>query len=135
MSTSDLLAHQRQQLQTYLELHLEIQFAYLHGSALEGLPYRDLDVALYLEPAHPAADDSFDYEMHLSIELTQALSFPVDVRALNQAPMGFQYSAVQGELLLVRDADQLSDYLEDVARRYMEFAPLSRAYLLEVLTG
>jgi predicted nucleotidyltransferase len=118
-----------------LEQRPEIRFAFLHGSALEGLPYHDLDVALYLEPTHPAADDSFDYEMRLSVELTQALRFPVDVHALNQAPLGFQHCAVQGELLLVRDADQLSDYLEDIARRYMEFALLGRAYLLEVLRG
>jgi len=125
----------RQQLQRCLELHPEIRFAYLHGSALEGLPYHDLDVALYLEPTHPAAHDSFDYEMRLSVELTQALGFPVDVHALNQAPLGFRHYAVQGELLLLRDADQLSDYLEAIARRYMEFAPLGRAYLLEVLKG
>jgi predicted nucleotidyltransferase len=135
MSTPDPLAPRRKQLQTCLELHREIQFAYLHGSALEGLPHRDLDVALYLEPTHPAAQDSFDYEMHLSVELTQALGFPVDVHALNQAPLGFQHSAVQGELLLVRDSDQLADYLESLARLYMEFAPLGRAYLMEVLRG
>jgi predicted nucleotidyltransferase len=135
MSTPDPLTPRRKQLQACLELHREIPFAYLHGSALEGLPYHDLDVALYLEPTHPAAHDSFDYEMLLSVELTQALSFPVDVHALNQAPLGFQHSAVQGELLLVRDADQLSDYLESLARRYMEFAPLGRDYLMEVLRG
>lgn len=135
MSKPDPLTRRRQQLQTCLVLYPEIQFAYLHGSALEGLPYHDLDVALYLEPTHPAAHDSFDYEMRLSVELTQALGFPVDVHALNQAPLGFQHCAIQGDLLLVRDADQLSDYLEGTARRYMEFAPLGRAYLLEVLKG
>lgn len=135
MSKPDPLTRRRQQLQTCLELHPEVEFAYLHGSALEGLPYHDLDVALYLEPTHLAADDFFDYEMRLSVELTQALGFPVDVHALNQAPLGFQHCAVQGDLLLARDADQLSDYLEGMAGRYMEFAPLGRAYLLEVLKG
>jgi hypothetical protein len=73
--------------------------------------------------------------MQLSVELTQALGFPVDVRVLNQAPLGFQHSAMQGDLLLVRDAEQLSDYLEGITRRYIEFAPLGRACLLEVLEG
>ncbi len=135
MSEPDLLARRQRQLQRVLELRPEVRFAYLHGSAPEGLPYHDLDVALYLEPAHAAAHDSFDYEMRLSVELTQALGFPVDVHVLNQAPLGFQHCAVQGDLLLARDADQLSDYLEDIAGRYMEFAPLGRAYLLEVLKG
>jgi predicted nucleotidyltransferase len=130
-----LLARRRQQLQKRLEVHSEIQFAYLHGSALEDLPYHDLDVALYLEPEHPAAGDSFDYEMQLSVELTQALGFPVDVRVLNRASLGFQHSAIQGDLLLNREDDHVSDFVEDVGRRYMEFAHLGRAYLLEVLKG
>jgi predicted nucleotidyltransferase len=135
VSKPDPLARRRRQLKTCLERHPEIQFAYLHGSAPEGLPYHDLDVGLYIRPTHPAAHDSFEYEMRLSVELTQALAFPVDVHALNQAPLGFQHTAVQGELLLVRDANQLADFLEGVGRRYMEFAPLGRAYLLEVLKG
>ena len=135
MSQPDLLTRRKRQIHEVLEPRSEIRFAYLHGSVLEGLPYHDLDVALYLEPDHVAARAPFDYEMGLSVELTQVLAFPVDVHVLNQTPLGFQHSVVGGELLLVRDADQLSDYLEDVARRYMEFAALGRAYLLEVLTG
>jgi len=127
------LARQRTQLRACLEPRPEIRFAYLHGSALAGLPYRDLDVALYLDPALPAAHDPFDYEMRLSVELTQALGFPVDVHVLNQAPLGFQHQAVRGDLLLVRDADELADYLENVAQLYMEFAYLGRLYLREVL--
>jgi len=130
---SSRLARQRAQLRACLEPRPEIRFAYLHGSALEGLPYRDLDVALYLDPAFPAARAPFDYEMRLSVELTQALGFPVDVHALNQSPLGFQHQAVQGDLLLARDAVELADYLEDIARCYMEFASLGHRYLLEVL--
>jgi predicted nucleotidyltransferase len=135
MGKAEELVLRRQQLGTCLEGHPEIRFAYLHGSALEGLPYHDLDVAVFLEPTYREAGDPYEYEMRLSVELTQALGFPVDVHALNQAPVGFQHSAVQGEVLLARDADELSDYLEHLARMYMEFAPLGRAYLLEVLRG
>lgn len=135
MSTPEPLVHRRQQIKTCLEQHPEVRFAYLHGSALEGVPYHDLDVAVYLEPDHPAAHDAFEYEMALSVELTQALGFPVDVHALNQASLGFQHAVAKGDLLLVRDAEQLSDYLEEVAMQYMEFAALGRAYLLEVLRG
>ena len=135
MNGPDALSQQRHALVEHLRLYPEIQFAYLHGSALEGLAYHDLDVALYLEPAHPAAEDAFDYEMRLSVELTQALGFPVDVHVVNQAPLGFQHTAVQGDLLLVRDANLLLSYLESVGRRYIEFAHLGRAYLQEVLEG
>ena len=135
MSQTDLLTRRKEQISESLEPRSEVHFAYLHGSASEGLPYQDLDVALYLEPDHPATRDPFDYEMHLSVQLTRVLGFPVDVHVLNPAPLGFQHAAVAGELLLVRDTDELSDYLERVARSYMEFAALGRAYLLEVLTG
>ena len=132
---SELVAHRRRQLVHCLAEYAEVQFAYLHGSVLEGLPYHDLDVALYLDPSNPAACNAYDYEMRRSVELTLALRFPVDVQVLNRAPLGFQHSAVQGELLLVRHAERLADYLEYVALRYMEFAALGRAYLLDVLQG
>lgn len=127
------VAERRRLLAVLLEQRAEVVFAYLHGSVLEGLPYHDLDVGLYLEPGHPAAGAPYDYEMQVAVELTQALHFPVDVRVLNRAPLGFQHSVVQGELLLVRDGDRLADYIEDVARRYTEFAQLGHAYLVEVL--
>jgi hypothetical protein len=132
-SQADVLARRRQQIEAHLEQCPEIRFAYLHGSALEGIPYRDLDVAVYLEPAHPAAADPFDYEMHLSVALTQSLRFPVDVHVLNRAPLGFQHTAVQGDLLFARDDVELADYIEDVAIQYMEFSHLGRAYLEDVL--
>jgi len=131
---ADLLAKQQQRLCDLLARHREVRFAYLHGSAAEGLPYHDLDVALYLDPNHPDAQDPFEYETRLSVDLTLSLGFPVDVHVLNTAPLGFQHSAVQGRLLMARDDEQLADYLESVTLRYTEFAPLSRAYLMEVLT-
>lgn len=48
----------RQRLQATLEAHQEIAFAYLHGSFLdEGLPYHDVDVAVYLDPEWVAGRD------------------------------------------------------------------------------
>ncbi len=77
--------------------------------------------------------DIFDYEMDLSVELTRTLRLPVDVHILNGASLGFQHSALQGEALLVRDEDKLTDFIERVAIEYMDFAYLGRRYLLEVL--
>jgi predicted nucleotidyltransferase len=113
----------------------EVRFAYLHGSAAEGLAYRDLDVALYLDPAHPAAGDPFDYEMDLSVELTRRLTFPVDVHVLNKAPLGFQHAVSSGVILVVRDEEELFDYIERVASEMMDFAYLRRVALQEVLSG
>jgi predicted nucleotidyltransferase len=123
----------RCQLREALEARPEIIFAYLHGSFTEGLPFRDVDVAVYLDSALATATDIFDYEMNLSVKLTRALRFLVDVHVLNDAPLGFQHSVLQGEALLVRDEDELTDFIERVSLEYMDFAYLGRQYLLEVL--
>jgi predicted nucleotidyltransferase len=123
----------RYRLREKLEARAEIIFAYLHGSFAEGLPFHDVDVAVYLDPAFAIATDIFDYEMSLSVELTQALRVPVDIHVLNGAPLGFQHSVLQGEALLVRDEDKLTDFIEQVALEYMDFAYLGQRYLLEVL--
>ncbi|MFQ5858394.1 MAG: nucleotidyltransferase domain-containing protein [Anaerolineae bacterium] len=119
-------------LREALEARAEIVFAYLHGSFTEGLPFHDIDVAVYLNPALAMTTDIFDYEMSLSVELTRAFRFLVDVHVLNGAPLGFQHSVLQGEALLVRDEDVLTDFIERVSLEYMDFAYLGRQYLLEV---
>lgn len=120
-------------LREALEAREEIVFAYLHGSFAEGLPFHDVDLAVYLDPALAMATDIFDYEMSLSVELTRSLRFPVDVHVLNGAPLGFQHNVLQGEVLLLRDEDELTDFIERVGLEYMDFAYLGRLYLLEVL--
>ncbi|MGB9723467.1 MAG: nucleotidyltransferase domain-containing protein [Chloroflexia bacterium] len=107
----------------------EVAFAYLHGSFLQGLPYHDLDVALYLRPE---AEDPFDYEMQRSVEWTLLLDLPVDVRVLNDAPLGFQHTVLRGRPIFVRDEALLTAFIEQVGRAYAEFAYLGRAYLREV---
>ena len=123
----------RYQLQEALAVRTEIIFTYLHGSFTEGLPFHDVDVAVYLDPTVAMITDIFDYEMNLSVELTRTLRFLVDVHVLNGAPLGFQHSVLQGEALLVRDEDELTDFIERVSLEYMDFAYLGRRYLLEVL--
>lgn len=123
----------RRRLREALEARDEIVFAYLHGSFAEGLPFHDIDVAVYLDPTVAVTTDIFDYEMELSVELTRALRILVDVHVLNSAPLGFQHSVLQGEALLVRDEDKLTDFIERVSLEYADFAYLGRRYLLEVL--
>lgn len=123
----------RNRLREALEARAEIIFAYLHGSFAEGLPFHDIDVAVYLNPTVAMTTGIFDYEMNLSVKLTRAFRVPVDVHVLNGAPLGFQHSVLQGEALLVCDEDILTDFIERVSLEYMDFAYLGRRYLLEVL--
>jgi len=121
--------HQR--LRQLLEVRPEISFAYLHGSFIGDVAYHDVDVALYLEP--PTADP-FDYQMALSVEMTRALRLPVDVQVLNDTPLGFQHSVLQGQLLFARDEAQLTDFIEHIGWEYMQFSHHLRDYLEAVTT-
>jgi hypothetical protein len=124
-------AEAQAKLKELLEPREEIIFAYLHGSFVEGLPFNDIDLAVYVDQSK--VPDTFDYEMDLSVKLTMALHFPVDVRVLNDASLGFQHSVLQGEAILVRDEEVLTDFIERVAREYMDYAYLGRMYLEELL--
>jgi len=127
--------HIRRRLSAALEPRREILFAYLHGSFLDpDLPYHDIDVAVYLDPEWATAQDLFEYEMALSVELTLALHTTVDVRVLNQAPLGFQHSVLsRGEVLLSRDDARLMDLIERTGLEYIEFAYYVGEYLREVM--
>ena len=126
----------RRRVRIGLESRQEIVFAYVHGSFLdEDLPYHDVDIAVYLDPTWGSGRDLFEYEMTLSVDLTRALHVPVDVRVLNEAPLGFQHSVLhRGEVLFSRSDERLTDFIEQVGLAYMEFSYYIREYLQEVTT-
>lgn len=123
----------RRILRERLQEREEVAFAYLHGSFVEGLPYHDIDVGVYVYPELLEDLDVFDYETELSVELTSLLKKDVDVRVLNRAPLGFQHAVLQGELLFTRDEKLLTDFIERVGWDYMQFSHLLREYLFEVM--
>jgi predicted nucleotidyltransferase len=111
----------------------EIVFAYLHGSFLSGGPYRDIDVAIWLDPARVEAGHRGRYALDLSVALHLALRRPVDVRALNDASLGFRFHALKGEPLVVRDAECLDEMRARTWDEYFDFLPFARRYLREAL--
>ncbi|NPA89844.1 MAG: hypothetical protein GXO55_00090 [Chloroflexi bacterium] len=118
-------------------------FAYAHGSLVDGLvPYRDVDVAVYVRPEWVQAhqDKTLAYVLSLSTELILALReeiglrVPVDVQMLNEAPLPFRMHVVRdGRLLFTHDEELLADFIEYTARRYMDMAPLWREYTKELI--
>lgn len=123
-------------------LHQEaaVLFAYLHGSFLTDGPFRDLDLALYLEENSEALRSPFAYELdleaHLEMRLRRAAGYPlpVDVRVLNHAPPAFCYRVIRsGAVLFVRDDGRRTDFETLTLSRYFDFAPFHKAYLAEVL--
>ena len=120
-------------LRGLLEKGTEIVFAYLHGSFAEGLPFHDIDVAVFLGEQQSKTMEYVDYENELSVTLTRALEAPVDVRALNTAPLGFQFNATRGQVLISRDEDFRLDFVERTWIEYMDFRPISELILREAL--
>jgi uncharacterized protein len=113
----------------------EIMFALLHGSFLDGGPYRDVDVAIWLDPLRTTAAQRFQYALDLSVDLSATLGCPIDVRALNDATLAFRYHALSGRPLIARDEDLLAELRARTWDEYFDFQPFARQFLRETLSG
>lgn len=111
----------------------EIRFACLHGSFLEPYGFRDLDVAVWVDPAAVPAPTALDYELRLAAWLEREVRYAVDVKVLNDAPLGFRYAATRGVPLLTRDEEEWHAFRERTWRAYFDFAPHAREALLDLL--
>ncbi len=121
-------------LQAALEARPEIRFAYLHGSFQAGGPYRDIDVAVWLDPARIADQPHGRYALDLGVPRQRDLRRLVDVRILNDAPLAFRYHALKGTLLVVRDREFLDELRARTWDDYFDFLPFARQYLREALS-
>ena len=105
-----------------LEKESAVAFAYLHGSLLDSDTVHDVDIGLYL--CESETERGSAVASALSARLTAVAGLPVDVRVLNEAPLSFVYHVLRGRLLVCHDEDLLTAKLEDIARRYLDLAPL-----------
>jgi len=118
-------------LRQELQKRSEIVFAYLLGSFAERLPFRDIDIAVWVEGV--SREQAWDYETKIATELIRILGIEVDVRLLNFAPLGFRLNAVNGILLFSRNEDFRLDFVEQVSLAYMDFSWLAHQMLKEAL--
>ena len=109
------------ELRSELERVPGLRFAYLYGSVLDSDRVHDVDVGVFLDET--AIAQQMNMVDALSVKLSAAVGFPIDIRVLNEAPLSFLYHVLRGRLVLCRDENFLTDMLEDVARRYLDLAP------------
>ena len=117
-------------IQKFLEARQDVVFAYLFGSFVREQSFRDVDVAVFLDPP---PNSPLLAELQLEEALSQVVQVPVDVRVLNQAPVGFLYQVFkEGKCLVDRDPDRRVDFVCWVFRAYFDIARFRREYLREV---
>lgn len=106
-----------------------VDAAYVYGSVARGTvtPFSDVDVALLLTtPLPPYEQLKLELTIQGEIEAASGLS-PVDVRAINQAPLMVQGRIVQeGVLLYERDRARRVAFEVATRKRYFDFAPAAR---------
>ncbi len=127
-----LTAKIEEALTPYLKDHPEIYFAMLYGSATEGLPFRDVDIGLFVDRSTVPPHKDLDYSIELTHSLTTAVPYPVDVRIINDAPLGFRYNVSRGQPLVINDERAFFHFLERTWDEYLDFEPLAKQYLWEL---
>jgi predicted nucleotidyltransferase len=121
-------------LKRELEGRPEIALALLHGSFVLGGAYRDIDVAIWLDPDRLSRDQRFRYALDLSVQLQLLVGHPIDVRVMNDATLAFRYHALRGHPLVTRDEEFLDELRARTWDDYLDFQPFARQYLREALS-
>jgi predicted nucleotidyltransferase len=122
------------QIKSILTEEEKVIFAYLHGSFFKNLLFRDVDVAVFLPFLSPR--HLLDCELKLEDALQKRIPFPVDVKALNEAPPAFCYQVIKNGLrLLDRDETKRVQFEVRTLQRYFDFLPYRQLYFQEVLEG
>ena len=124
------------ELKNFLSKQESVLFAYLYGSFLEGEPFRDVDVAAYVDPAaFKTSDEMFNYGLVLTAQVDLAVSgVTVDLRPLNLASTPFRFGVItKGRVIFVRDDQKRIDFETRTRSLYFDFLPhltLHHRYLL-----
>ena len=110
----------------------EISFAYLHGSFLEGLPYKDVDLAVFYSKEVPP-DRQLDISLSLAAELSHKLGVTVDIHSLNNATAAFRYQATTGKVLFAKDREYLFEFMEATWKEFLDMKPLLEENLRDMV--
>ena len=103
----------------------EIVFAFVHGSFIKSDKFRDIDIAVFT-----TTNKNFYFESDLSHELSSLTGYDTEVRIINGVPVAFQMAVLKdGLLLFSRDEDIRTDFIEEVGKRYREYAHFRNIFM------
>jgi predicted nucleotidyltransferase len=106
-------------------------FAALFGSASEGGPFRDVDVALYVDRETVPADQDFRIAVEWGARLTRVAGVDVDVCVINDAPVALCYNVTKGVPLFEADPEAWPNFRERTWTVYLDMLPFFNAYFAE----
>jgi len=118
-----------------LEKENGIFFAYLHGSFTEARPFKDVDLAIFVNEKAIPKERALDFEISSSLKLEKNVKLPIDLKIINYAPLGFQYHSTAGTLIMCKEDDLRVDFLTRIRSLYFDFKPSSERFLLEMLNA
>ncbi len=105
-------------------------FAYVHGSFLSS-EFSDVDIGAYFDEPPDAKD-----LVRIEAGLERTLGLPLDLQALNKAPLAFAYRVIsEGRPVFARDDIVRLDYEERVRDLYFDFRPFLERYYEEAVHG
>jgi len=108
-----------------LKGHSQIIAAYLFGSYARNnpIPLSDIDIAILINSYDSNKVTNIDFEFQVESELLRRLpEYSFDIRTLNDAPILIQGKIItEGRLLFTKDRRKLSDFVEYIIPRYLDF--------------
>ncbi len=121
----DLAKEERKKMEEVLSNCLgkeePILFAYLHGSFTEERPFRDIDIAVFVDESRISKERALDLEMSISLRLEKIIKMLIDVKIINYAPLAFQFYSTAGRLLICNEDDLRVDFLTTMRSIYFDF--------------
>jgi len=112
----------------------EIIFAMVYGSFVEDLPFRDIDLGIYVKNLNTTSYFDYEFDISQKVQLALESNIPIDVRIVNLAPLPFKFRVITGMLLFTQDDRVWEEFAIEVARAYMDMAPLREKYILESIS-
>jgi predicted nucleotidyltransferase len=106
------------QLKAFLENDKKIVFAYLFGSFIEYNIFRDIDIGIYITEI----ENEIEIEMELKRKLSDKIGYAVDISVINNAPPDVKLKILSGKLLLCKDRELMTDFIEEAGKHYIEYS-------------
>jgi len=109
-----------------------VVFAYIFGSFVNHTYFRELDLAIYVDPMDLSAFDLFEQNLGTRLELETRI--PIDLIILNMAPLSLKFHITKGKLLFSRDESIRLKFLEQTWLQYWDFQFHRRGMLWQILS-